>query len=105
MVEYLYKKTFKRFVYLLMINNVKFEKPFIQKLAYLVKNIYNKEVEFNIINLYKMYYYYYYYILRLLTKRYKELLAIRLRKPFIDKNLKHPSFASFLCSSLLIYGS
>jgi len=54
MVEYLYKKTFKRFVYLLMINNVKFEKPFIRKLAYLVKNIYNKEVEFNIVNLYKM---------------------------------------------------
>ena len=54
MVEYLYKKTFRRFVYLLMINNVKFEKPFIQKLAYLVKNIYNKEVEFNIVNLYKM---------------------------------------------------
>lgn len=54
MVEYLYKKTFKRFVYLLMINNVKFEKSFIRKLAYLVKNIYNKEIEFNIVNLYKM---------------------------------------------------
>ena len=54
MVEYLYKKTFKRFVYLLMINKVKFEKPFIQKLTYLVKNIYNKEVEFNIVNLFKM---------------------------------------------------
>ena len=54
MVEHLYKKTFKRFVYLLMINNAKFEKPFIQKLAYLVKNIYNKEVEFNIVNLFKM---------------------------------------------------
>jgi hypothetical protein len=50
----LYKKTFKRLVYLLMINNVKFEKPFIQRLAYLVKNIYNKEIEFNIVNLYKI---------------------------------------------------
>ena len=49
-----YLKTFKRFNYLLMINNVKFEKPFIWELARLVKNIYNKEVEFNIINLNKM---------------------------------------------------
>jgi len=49
-----YEKIFRRFAYLLMINNVKFEKPFIRKLAYLVKNIYNKEVEFNLVNLYKM---------------------------------------------------
>ena len=49
-----YLKTFKRFNYLLMINNVKFEKPFIWELARLVKNIYNKEVEFNIVNLNKM---------------------------------------------------
>jgi hypothetical protein len=48
-------------------------------------------------------YYYYYCILRLSAKRYKKLLAIRLRKPFMDKNPKHPSFAYFLCSSLLIY--
>jgi Mitochondrial ribosomal protein (VAR1) len=54
MAEDLYKKTLKRFVYLLMIDNVKFEKPFIGKLTNLVKNIYNKEVEFNIVNLYKM---------------------------------------------------
>ena len=54
MVENLYKKTFKRFAYLLMINNVKFEKSFIRKLAYLVKSMYNKEVEFNIVNIYKM---------------------------------------------------
>jgi hypothetical protein len=33
------------------------------------------------------YYYYYYYILHLSAKRYKKLLAIRLRKPFIDKTL------------------
>jgi hypothetical protein len=49
-----YEKIFRRFAYLLMINNVKFEKPFIRKLAYLIKNIYNKEVEFNLVNLYKM---------------------------------------------------
>ncbi len=54
MAEGLYKSTLKKFIYLLMINNAKFEKPFIQKLTYLVKNIYNKEVEFNIVNLYKM---------------------------------------------------
>jgi hypothetical protein len=54
MVEDLYKKTLKRFVYLLMINSAKFEKPFIRKLTHLVKNIYNKEVEFNIVNIYKM---------------------------------------------------
>jgi hypothetical protein len=50
------------------------------------------------------YYYYYYYILLLSAKHYKKLLAIRLGKPLIDKNLKRPSFAYFLCSSLLIYG-
>jgi hypothetical protein len=47
-------------------------------------------------------YYYYYCILRLSAKRYKELLAIRLRKPLINKNLRRPSFAPFLCSPLLI---
>jgi hypothetical protein len=52
---------------------------------------------------YYYYYYYYYYILHLSAKRYKELLALRLRKPFINTNFKHFSFAPFLCSSLLIY--
>jgi hypothetical protein len=51
------------------------------------------------------YYYYYYYILHLSAKRYEELLAIRLGKPFMNKNLRHPSFAPFLCSPLLIYNS
>jgi hypothetical protein len=50
----LYEEKLKRLSYLLMINNIKFEKPFIQKLTELVRNIYNKEVEFNIVNLYKM---------------------------------------------------
>jgi hypothetical protein len=54
MVEDLYKNTLKRFAYLLMINGAKFEEPFMRKLTHLVKNIYNKEVEFNIVNLYKM---------------------------------------------------
>jgi hypothetical protein len=54
MAEDLYKNTLKKFVYLLMINNAKFEKPFIKKLTNLMKNIYNKEIEFNIVNLYKM---------------------------------------------------
>jgi len=49
-----YLKTFKRSNYLLMINKAKFEKPFIWELSRLVKNIYNKEVEFNIVNLNKM---------------------------------------------------
>jgi Mitochondrial ribosomal protein (VAR1) len=49
-----YLKTFKRFNFLLMVNNIKFEKPFIWELTRLVKNIYNKEVEFNIVNLNKM---------------------------------------------------
>jgi hypothetical protein len=48
------------------------------------------------------YYYYYYCILCLLAKRYKELLAIRLGKPLIDKNPRRSFFASFLCSPLLI---
>jgi hypothetical protein len=46
--------------------------------------------------------YYYYYILRLSAKHYEELLAIRLGKPLINKNLRRPSFAPFLCSPLLI---
>jgi hypothetical protein len=49
-----YLKTLKRFSYLLMVNNAKFEKPFAWKLLRLIKNIYNKEVEFNIVNLNKM---------------------------------------------------
>jgi hypothetical protein len=38
------------------------------------------------------------YILHLSAKRYEELLAIRLGKPFMDKNLRRPSIAPFLCS-------
>jgi Mitochondrial ribosomal protein (VAR1) len=49
-----YLKTLKRFSYLLMVNSAKFEKPFAWKLLRLIKNIYNKEVQFNIVNLNKM---------------------------------------------------
>ena len=49
-----YLKIFKRSTYLLMVNGAKFEKPFIWKLACLIKNIYKKEVEFNIVNINKM---------------------------------------------------
>lgn len=49
-----YLRTFKRFRYLLGFNNMKFSKPFIFNLIRLVQNIYNKKVEFNIVNLKKM---------------------------------------------------
>jgi Mitochondrial ribosomal protein (VAR1) len=49
-----YLKTLKRFSYLLMVNSAKFEKPFAWKLLRLIKNIYNKEVQFNTVNLNKM---------------------------------------------------
>jgi hypothetical protein len=65
----------------------------------------NNKINKLILLKHKLYFYYYYYILRLSAKHYKELLAIRLRKPFIDKNLRRPSFAPFLCSPLLIYDS
>jgi hypothetical protein len=43
-----------RFKYLLKFNNVKFTKPFMFELTRLVQCIYNKKVEFNIVNLKKM---------------------------------------------------
>src|SRR6202035_555515 len=43
-----------RFKYLLKFNNVKFTKPFMFELIRLVQSIYNKKVEFNIVNLKKM---------------------------------------------------
>ena len=47
-------------------------------------------------------YYYYYYLLRLLAKRYEELLEFRLGKPLMDKNPRRSSRAPFLCSPLLV---
>ena len=52
--EYYYLSSLRRFRYLLGFNNVKFTKPFISELIRLVQNIYNKKVEFNIVNLKKM---------------------------------------------------
>lgn len=49
-----YKKNLKKYIYLLIISMVKFEKPFMTRLTGLVKSIYNKEVEFNLVNLYRM---------------------------------------------------
>jgi hypothetical protein len=72
---------------------------------------YNNHKKIIKINLYKLnikilnnnilIYYYYYYILRLSAKRYTELLTIRLRKPFINKNPRRPSFAYLLLLVLL----
>jgi hypothetical protein len=49
-----YLKKFKRFVYLLMINTVKFKTPFASKLLCFLENIYKKKVELNVVNLNKM---------------------------------------------------
>ena len=46
-----YLQNLYRLRYLLKFNNVKFEKPFIRKLIDIVENLYNKKVEFNIVNL------------------------------------------------------
>jgi len=46
-----YVQNLYRLRYLLKFNIVKFEKPFIRKLIDLVENLYNKKVEFNIVNL------------------------------------------------------
>lgn len=54
MVKETYLKALNKSIYLFMINSIKFEKPFISELARLVKNIYNKKVEFNLVNLYKI---------------------------------------------------
>lgn len=49
-----YKKKLYRLQYLLKFNSVKFEKPFIVKLTHLVEKLYNKKVEFNIVNVNKV---------------------------------------------------
>jgi hypothetical protein len=50
-----YIKKLTRAWYLLKFNSVKFEQPFILKLKRMVQNLYDKDVEFNIVNLKKMY--------------------------------------------------
>jgi hypothetical protein len=49
-----YLKNLYRLRYLLKFNSIKFEKPFIIRLIDLVENLYNKKVEFNIVNLNKV---------------------------------------------------
>jgi hypothetical protein len=50
-----YKENLYRLRYLLTLNNIKFEKPFAIRLIHMIEKLYNKNVEFNIINLKKMY--------------------------------------------------
>ncbi len=49
-----YLKKYNKFVYLLMINTVKFKTPFVSKLLYFLENIYKKKVELNVVNINKM---------------------------------------------------
>lgn len=49
-----YKENLYRLRYLIKFNSVKFEKPFIVRLTHLVEKLYNKNIEFNIVNLKKM---------------------------------------------------
>lgn len=49
-----YLKKLRRFFYLLRINIAKSDPKLLTKLAYIVKNMYNKEVEFNVVELNKM---------------------------------------------------
>jgi hypothetical protein len=49
-----YKKNLYRLRYLFKFNSVKFEKPFIMKLTHLVEKIYDKKIEFNVVNLRQM---------------------------------------------------
>ncbi len=56
-VKYFYNKQINKWRYflgLLKLNEVKFTNPFISKLIVLVKKLYNKDVEFNIVKLKKM---------------------------------------------------
>jgi hypothetical protein len=49
-----YLKSLYRLQYLLKFNSVKFERPFITRLINLIERLYNKKIEFNIVNLNKM---------------------------------------------------
>jgi hypothetical protein len=54
MADKKYKENLYRLRYLLKFNSVKFEVPFIVKLRNIVEKLYNKKIEFNIVNLKKM---------------------------------------------------
>jgi hypothetical protein len=49
-----YLKSLYRLQYLLKFNSVKFERPFITRLISLIERLYNKKIEFNIVNLNKI---------------------------------------------------
>lgn len=49
-----YKKNLYRLRYLLLLNSIKFEKPFNTKLIHLIEKLYGKKIEFNIVNLKKV---------------------------------------------------
>jgi hypothetical protein len=49
-----YKENLYRLRYLLTFNNIKFEKPFTVRLIHMIEKLYNKKIEFNIVNLKKM---------------------------------------------------
>lgn len=51
LAKWTYLKKLRRFFYLLRFNMVKSDPRFLTKLGYIVKNAYNKEVEFNVVDL------------------------------------------------------
>jgi hypothetical protein len=53
-VDKKYLENLYRLRYLLKFNSVKFEKPFITRLIHLIEKLYNKKIEFNIVNLNKI---------------------------------------------------
>jgi len=53
-VKHFKEKKIRYFYHLLKLNSLKFTNQFMSKLIYLVKKLYNKEVEFNIVKLKKM---------------------------------------------------
>jgi hypothetical protein len=52
--KWIYLKKLRRFLYLFRVNIAKSEPKFLSKLAYIIQNMYNKEVEFNIVELNQM---------------------------------------------------
>lgn len=65
-----YLSNLKKIRYYLGFNKMKFSKPFISKLISLVQGLYNKKVEFNIVNLKKMH---------LNTDIYTQVVALKLK--------------------------
>jgi len=68
--KWIYLKKLRRFLYLLKVNIAKTEPNFLLKLGSMVKNMYNKEVEFNIVELNQMH---------LNSDIYTQLVALKLK--------------------------